>query len=236
MSTPLHRLVVGIILLPLSQANDSVLSSAVFQFPTPSPAPTISNIPSSTPTVSSAPTSSCSVCATPGEYEADRLYPHWQLRCHSLGEATESGLDCVEDIQKRFGAFCGCPGAVAECKLCPSDATLPNPNKVIPLLWSGTCEDVNLYSSLRSSSDCSSHLNAFPFDLSAFCECSGATTPTTSKCSFCPPGFSVADLDHEPTGAYGSTCGEIADLAQYVTDGSYCSYVRGFAIDCCTTP
>lgn len=235
------KLLVGIaILLPASLAVQLRTEAPTTASPTFSPAPTVSSSPTQGPTTAA----QCTVCADSQDYDQDREYPNWGMKCSQLGNAQAFGLTCG-DIQSIFGVFCGCPGATSDCGVCGSGGEAPpNPDLVIPgSTTTTTCDDIHRSASIRSAAQCQSHLNSLDYDASAYCGCSATNSPASDrteeafskKCSFCPGGQSVEDGTLVPEGSQGATCSELESFAPYVVDDSYCTFVKGFAVDCCSS-
>ena len=188
----------------------------------------------------------CPVCAdgTNG-LGSSKTYEPYKLSCDQVGVATRFGypLTC-ERAQERFPFFCRCPGAKAECTICPLGMLPPDPARYMPLL-DMTCGELNDFLSLRSAEECSDVIMNFSVDVGDFCGC----IPTEAslargRCALCPEGQEVLSLTEMPhqvsvtaTGGLTATsshhCHELADLAPFVVKAELCQAVQQSTPVCC---
>lgn len=173
----------------------------------------------------------CSVCST-GE---DVGFPKKKIpsigKCEDAPKFPADSEEC-ETFQKA-AAWCGCPGVVQECFLCPDGESSPTP-KAEALLFPGkTCLDYEFDASVLTSEECSSNpdLNK-NFDLPAFCSCENTSPPRL--CELCPGG-EVANKNDDSI-VPGIKCKDADDILHFFSEKSLCLEYRGIFLfaDSCT--
>lgn len=181
------------------------------------------------------PIESCPVCATDDVgYNKGKPYDPYGLTCEDVGLAEHYGFPMTcQDVQTRFPFYCECPNANPTCTLCQLGELPPETNKVIPLMDT-TCQEINDYTTLRLTSECTAEKAKYPFDASAYCGCTGFEAP--KACTFCPAGERVRDTSLVPEGADGASCGELMEFADYVRTSDLCSAIHAFSSVCCMDP
>ena len=136
----------------------------------------------------------------------------------------------------------------AACSLCPDGGNIDFPDRTLPLQDRVlTCGELQAdlqptsEASTRSGETCQPSMDVTVlnsiFDLASFCGCLGHSPP--GVCSLCGDSdSSVIDFDKEipgiEAGADNPTCGDVDELAQFVTNTAFCdSIFQNFGSACC---
>ena len=176
----------------------------------------------------------CTVCPDGSPVDTDRYIPVVPGVIYTpcwLFEMTWRNLyplPCREFVQ-RNAFWCGCPGVVNECPLCP-EADL---DKIFPNRLKATCRDAAYSLSLRRYTECTDYYNEY--SPRSYCGCEDAEPPNT--CSICPEGMQVSDPDQIVPPYEDVTCGFLQDIVPFVHRGYFCNYLTYVASPCaCSAP
>ncbi|CAB9504379.1 beta-induced protein ig-h3 [Seminavis robusta] len=191
----------------------------------------------------------CSLCAD-GDIDSSRVLPDAHgLTCGSLqGMDDVDGVAC-DILKEKYAAWCGCPDSKPpRCSFCQSGEHTAQPFPSITAvtmnyrlfghLGAPDCDGFGNFYSVQTEDSCSDIDNVlyrdFPFDMRAWCRCTGETAPKACGEDFCPPGTELQE-SLVPGSEHGLnvTCQELSDLFPYVRDETVCDDARDTAKQCC---
>ncbi|GAX12939.1 hypothetical protein FisN_22Hh246 [Fistulifera solaris] len=186
---------------------------------------------------------SCSLCAD-GFFEIDnpnRAIPTFNTTCGDVLFSVEPE-QCQRNVRAQY--YCGCPEAVpsTNCSLCPldpeafaPDQVLSNPDRRVPPTFENTCQDYDDATSMFDEETCGQLSENLPINLSGYCGCPAGDASSEIWCTLCPEGSPVkTDTVASTAGGFQQTCGDMATVAEFVTDQQYCdSQIVSLRTTCC---
>lgn len=185
----------------------------------------------------------CSLCAD-GFFDIEnpsRAIPGFNTTCGDVLFSTDAEL-CQRNVRAQY--FCGCPEASASssCLLCPvdpeafaPDQVISNPGLRVPPTFENTCQDYDDATTMFDEETCGQLSENLPIDLAAYCGCSTGEASSEVTCTLCPEGSPVKeDAVASTSGGFQQTCGDMANVATFVTDQQYCdSQIVTLRSTCC---
>lgn len=185
----------------------------------------------------------CSLC-TDGFFEIanpNRAIPTFGTTCGDVLFSTDPEL-CMRNVRAQY--YCGCPEVAPSsgCLLCPldpeefaPDQVLTNPGRRVPPTFQNTCQDYDDAATMFDEETCGELSENLPVDLAGYCGCPVGQPPSEIACTLCPEGSPLmADVIASASGGFQQTCGDMAAVAEFVTDQEYCdSRIVTLRSTCC---
>jgi len=126
------------------------------------------------------------------------------------------------------------------CSICPDGSSMQNPDKELFFVGAGiTCQTADSILADVAEDQCTlakENFERFPFDIGAWCECTGTTVPNACQlCSRSPDGRLINDdAEVDLSNNVTVTCLEAEQLAPYITDSDVCERDYEAAVgQCC---
>jgi len=189
----------------------------------------------------------CDYCADGTPFNPDLKVPSGQYvggeSCFDYKYANSAHIamfndgTCDDTFLRRAGQYCGCPGQVQECWLCPDQNPPNNPGKADEWVTGSNCRGIEFLFSLLTKDECTNFPMDIGADLAIYCGCGGldeeaiAEQKEVFQCELCRNGGFLINPQQVYTDGsrFSKTCQQADDFARDVIKTPYaCNNARYF--------